>query len=96
MCSDRTELPTQDRAENRGERQVIGDLGRSAKHALADIVEGICVVVGPQICRIAKEDVGEFAAEFERRVRDVITEIRLEDWRILKRILKEGEILKST
>jgi hypothetical protein len=72
-------VASEDWTEKRSERQVIGDLGGSAKHALTDIVEGIRIVVGSQIRRIAKQDIDEFATEFEAGVWYVVTEIRLEN-----------------
>jgi hypothetical protein len=72
-------IAAEDWTEKRRERQVISDLGGSAKHALTDIVEGIRVVVSPQIRRIAKQDIDKLAAEFEARVWYVVAEIRLED-----------------
>jgi hypothetical protein len=71
-------IAAEDRTKDWAKRNVISDLCGSAKHAFADIVEGIGVVVRSQIRRIAKDDVGEFAAEFETRVWDMITEIGLE------------------
>jgi hypothetical protein len=72
-------VASEDWTKKRSERQLIGDLGGSAKHALTDIVEGIRVVVGAQIRRIAKQDIDELAAEFEAGVWYVVAEIRLEN-----------------
>ena len=61
------------------ELEMIVDLTKETIHRLADIVGGVGVIVGSQIGRIPKPDLGEFASKLEPGVRHAVASFRVDD-----------------